>query len=474
MRMTGKKTKSKINRYNDEPVSGHTLKSSAKKERILADARSVFTRHPYHKASLRLICEQTGINHNLIRYHFGSKENLFDALVSQLISEWETGITEFMAGTANNKSKEHFPRFIEAFLAFGFAYPDGMKIIMQNTGERGSGSIHPGSALLMALTDNVQTSIINNYSLKSTEKDLSMWVAGFVMAIVCVLGAEDSLRVVSGFENDREHFRQHTEYFLTSSFYPTFQYLLTGKVANVFDDIRIKPTKPGVFDILVSGLTKNSDSPPVSKGEITRGKILSAARVVFSKNSYEVGTIRMIGNEGNLDFTLVRHYFVSKEILFNAVVEDLFNEFTREILLIYEGLDKMDSAMESHRLSSKRLIDHCFTSADALAVIMQNAARVGEMGLSLPGRDYIMKFITTTESIVHQLETLKAPEIEIMNFILLKSLILINGIGAASFYSGFQTMVPDGDDYHAWIYDLYNFLIYPVYSNLIHKYGTDE
>ncbi len=473
MLKTGNKIKSNKAGGKYDSASRNTLKATAKQKTILAEARAVFARYPYYKASLRLICEKTGINHNLIRYHFGSKEKLFEALVDGLIFELETGFAEFKADTSHTMPKESFTRFINVFLRTGFLYSDSMKIIMQNTGSRNVEPDYPGSGLLKALTDIIQAKLLNNYEIKATEKELTMWVTGFAMAFVCIIGAEDSLMIVSGFDQEPTGVRHRVADFLITVFFPSFDYLLSGPSSKAYDDFEILPTKPGVFDMLRNGLPEYCDPPPATKGEITRKRILSAARTVFSKNSYDVGTIRMIGKEGGLDFTLIRHYFSSKEILFNDVVRDLFKEFNREVLLVYKGLDKIKSTVEGHRLSSKRLVNHCFSSADALSIIMQNAARLGEMEISVPGLEYIMKFITATEEIVQNLETLNAPIDEIRYLLLFKALILINGIGAASVYARLHDMSPDGKKYQVWIYDIYNFLIYPLYSKLIVTYGTE-
>ena len=471
---TKKTNKRKQNKGRAVPSSRNTVKATAKQSGILADARGVFTSYPYNRASLRLICEKTGINHNLIRYHFGSKEKLFEALLSQMISEMETGFAEFKSDMPDNILIDDFPHFITRFLGFGFSNPDGMKIIMQNIGAAGTETITTGARLFKTLTDSIQAFLTDNCTIKSSEKDVRLWVSGFSTAIVCLIGAEDSLLTVSGREDDKESVRRGVEAFLTATFSPSFDYLLSGQASKAFKDFSIIPTRPGVYDILRDKIPERHDNTPATKGDASRQRILAAARKVFSTLPYEAGTIRMIGSEGDMDFTLIRHYFASKEVLFNAVAQDLFSEFTREVLLVYEGLDKIPSTMKSHSLSSQRLIDHCFASSDALSILTQNAARIGGMGISLPGFDFIMQFITAMEKIIHELEVLKAPAHETRHLLFLKALILINSIGGASFYAGFYNMKPQSKEYHDRIYDLYSFLVYPLYSNLIVKYGTDE
>lgn len=47
------------------------------KKDILSVAARLFCEHGYKKVSLRLISEQAGVSHSLLRYHFGSKEKIW-------------------------------------------------------------------------------------------------------------------------------------------------------------------------------------------------------------------------------------------------------------------------------------------------------------------------------------------------------------------------------------------------------------
>lgn len=59
-------------------------RGTATREMILAAARQTFSRHPYHAASIRMIADQGGFYHGLIRYHFPSKAAIFEAVVEEL------------------------------------------------------------------------------------------------------------------------------------------------------------------------------------------------------------------------------------------------------------------------------------------------------------------------------------------------------------------------------------------------------
>nr|WP_238925434.1 TetR/AcrR family transcriptional regulator [Vibrio sp. S11_S32] len=54
------------------------------KRQILSVAGSLFAKLGYKRVSLRLISEQAGVSHSLLRYHFGSKEKIWQHISDHL------------------------------------------------------------------------------------------------------------------------------------------------------------------------------------------------------------------------------------------------------------------------------------------------------------------------------------------------------------------------------------------------------
>jgi AcrR family transcriptional regulator len=52
-------------------------------ERILANAEVLFMEHGYEATSLRMITKEAGVNLAAVNYHFGSKEELFQAVLTR-------------------------------------------------------------------------------------------------------------------------------------------------------------------------------------------------------------------------------------------------------------------------------------------------------------------------------------------------------------------------------------------------------
>lgn len=444
-------------------------KSNTIRKKIITDAREIFSTHLYTKASLRLICNKSGCNHNLIRYHFGSKENLYKIVISQIIDEWTEALPLILRNTGNISPQNDLILFINNFFDYGFEKPDGMRIIAQNIGSRKNDELPdtPGLEVLRAIIKMTEQSVKETLVIRCPEKELLQWIFGFIMTSVWLIGASSSLMLVTGIEDEEKEYIKWVKEFAIASFHPSFRHLITGPNSSEFDDLSVIPTKADVFDTLIEKYEEKSGSQPNTKGEMTREKILSAALNVFSQYPYEEGSIRMIGKEGNLNFKLIRHYFPAKELIFKEVAKKMYHEFIREILFVYEGLDKMKSILKSHNMSSSRLLKHSFKYSKSLALLIQNVARLANLGISLPGFNYILEFVNTIENIIRELENINSTEREIRFLWLFKAVIIINSVGAAGYFAKILNMDPESEEYKQWVYDTYIFLVYPRYRDLL-------
>ena len=71
-----------------------------------------------------------------------------------------------------------------------------------------------------------------------------------------------------------------------------------------------------------SGSSERSGRRPGATS--TRVDILRAARKLFSENGYQGTTMRAIAHEAKVDAALIHHFYLSKEGVFAAAVEDAF------------------------------------------------------------------------------------------------------------------------------------------------------
>jgi AcrR family transcriptional regulator len=98
-----------------DQIDGRIERGDKTAEALLKAARSSFVKHGYDGASVRDIAKKAHINPALIRYHFGSKSDLYDRVVRDAISR----LTQCLrAAAAETSALPIHQRFLEAYLNF--------------------------------------------------------------------------------------------------------------------------------------------------------------------------------------------------------------------------------------------------------------------------------------------------------------------------------------------------------------------
>ncbi|WP_430462358.1 TetR/AcrR family transcriptional regulator [Thalassolituus sp. LLYu03] len=75
-------------------------RDSDTRQRLIREARSLFIDLPYHQVSVRQIARNAGVDAALVRYYFGNKGQLFEAVLRETI---EPMVTAFQAALANRR-----------------------------------------------------------------------------------------------------------------------------------------------------------------------------------------------------------------------------------------------------------------------------------------------------------------------------------------------------------------------------------
>lgn len=81
-------------------------------ERIIAAARKLFTKKGFAATRTRDISEEAGINLALLNYYYGSKEKLFEIIMSEILQKFFHGITQIF-----NDEKTSLEEKLDIFIA---------------------------------------------------------------------------------------------------------------------------------------------------------------------------------------------------------------------------------------------------------------------------------------------------------------------------------------------------------------------
>lgn len=115
------------------PVGKQPRKVAEKtKKKILAAALKVFAKEGFPDAKLRVIAAKAGATHNLIRHHFGSKDDLWKAVVDDGLRLREDRLKQIIAAEQSEDPVEIFKKLIESHVLFVAENAELAKILMHS------------------------------------------------------------------------------------------------------------------------------------------------------------------------------------------------------------------------------------------------------------------------------------------------------------------------------------------------------
>ncbi len=123
--MIQKKKKRKLGKQSKE-VSEKT------KETVLRAALIVFAREGFYNAKLREIADLTGTTHSLIRHHFGSKDDLWKAVVDYGLNLHEKSLLRILKTRKSTDPVELFKGFIASYVSTIAKNPELSKILLHD------------------------------------------------------------------------------------------------------------------------------------------------------------------------------------------------------------------------------------------------------------------------------------------------------------------------------------------------------
>ncbi len=125
-------------------------KGQATREMILNAARAVFSQHPYHAASIRMIAKQGGFYHGLIRYHFSSKAAIFEAVIEQACQKMRAANKLWIEEMAGLGPREGLSLYLDRSIDHYRKSPEIFRILVRNLSQEDPENI-PGYNHLLEL-----------------------------------------------------------------------------------------------------------------------------------------------------------------------------------------------------------------------------------------------------------------------------------------------------------------------------------
>ncbi|MBI9075107.1 MAG: TetR/AcrR family transcriptional regulator [Desulfatibacillum sp.] len=442
---------------SETPAESYKNSREARKEatrqRILEAARSVFVRHPFQSASLRMIGDAAGVKHPLIIHYFGSKTSLFERIAQDLEAEVLSNLPHLVQVIEGRGPGESFMLFLRLMLEYSFRRPDAFKAIMLNVGETSNLKIAlPGLGRMAEIRRKILNLLSKDVFGVSFQGSDDMFFFVYILCIANFVGASEFHAKALGLPHESPEYRQWTGDMFEFLFMPAMEAIAKGNPPPVSSLIKECSKKDSMFDRVYLWKTEAMElerSQKANKREAARSMILEAARHVFSQNPYDTASIRMIGKQGKFDHTLIRHYFPTKADLFEAAAEDVFNEFIQAARMWGFGLEGRPFP-QALTIYLDRTLTYCFQHREALGILMHNMAHA-EQFVDLDGFAYVARLHPQIYDMVLSLLPVDAPDRDLRMWLYTLITVLYTFAGAPEYPARLLGMDPTSESYRQWV-----------------------
>ena len=127
-----------MNQRKNRRKLGKQTKAVSEKTRktILKAALKVFAREGFSGAKLREIADRAGTTHSLIRHHFGSKDDLWKAVVDYSLRLHEDGLKKIVATRKSEDPVELYKESIASYISTMAKYPELSNILLHDNSRK--------------------------------------------------------------------------------------------------------------------------------------------------------------------------------------------------------------------------------------------------------------------------------------------------------------------------------------------------
>jgi len=202
-----------------------------------------------------------------------------------------------------------------------------------------------------------------------------------------------------------------------------------------------------------------------SKKNLTQEKILKGAIHVFSNYPYYTASIRMIGKAAEVEHPLVNYYFPTKAALFEAVIKHVTDKYYQANISWFDGLEKLNPET-GFGLYMDRFFDFAVKHPSALRIIALNLVQPEEHDV-IPGYERVRDFFANTKQNFINAIPMRGTAGDIEMFLNSFNTLVINYLGAESYYASILGIKPGSRQYLKWVKKTMMFVLLPQLKKII-------
>ncbi len=204
----------------------NTRKGENTRKRILQAARKVFSNHPYHSASVRMVGKAGNFDHPIIHYYFPKKAGLFDAVVDELLDEIKVFANSWYKDLETMTIGKSFSLFLDRLFDFHFNSPDLFRLLMQNTAHVEDFGNFPGAEKYTAFHENFLETFKDKINYTAPDEDVRRFVYSFTVVATNYLGASSTYAQFLNLDSSSQAYKDWVKETLMFIFLPRLRKII--------------------------------------------------------------------------------------------------------------------------------------------------------------------------------------------------------------------------------------------------------
>lgn len=159
---------------------------------------------------------------------------------------------------------------------------------------------------------------------------------------------------------------------------------------------------------------RKSTKPIQARAEETRCKVLLQARKAFAEKGFDGANTRDISSAAGVAHTAIRYHFGTKDQLWRAVIEKMFQELEAEV---YPPLEKLTDGTEILRQFIHNYIAYCARNPEHARIMIAETARGGDRLIWVVEEYTRKRHLRAAETIKAAVENGILPDVPVISLI---------------------------------------------------------
>ena len=437
-------------------------KSEATRRRILQAARDVFTANSFQAAGLRAVAEKAGVRHPLVVHYFKSKSALFETVSGQIQDALLENHAAFYGYLQTLPPDHRIDVYLDGIIRQGLRETDAYRMILLNAMEMiVPRKPLPGLERMMGIHEKI-CSLARNYVVDgAAAEQTDMFMIVFTMTAAHFFGGRAFHRKALGLTSDTDY-EDWVRGTMRQIFKPVLAVLPAGRPPFMDSYLTrwLERQGNGIQPPATGRLPADAKvKKPRSRGEITRLRVIDAARQIFSVYPYDRATIRMIGHVGRFDYSRIHHIFPTKADLFEAVLQENFSNFAGTVSNWGEGTSGLSPAEVFVHYLQKGL-SYCFENRETLGMLVVNIAHY-ESYQNTSGFPYMARVHSNMLEMVKQSAPPGVPYEKVSSWLYAIIMMGYTFAGAPGYPARLMNMDPDSAGYRRRVFETLLYVFMP-------------